>query len=164
MSGAALEPLDQISGGFQQVPASSQGSRGSSGRRTIQNSAARRETHLWPQIAARYFSMAVQQPPSPPRRSASPHDAAATTGSPCLKEVSKYNQPLATPTLPLQLSGKIPFCLKLSRCALQLEGSLWEKYEVHWMRCFLKCGAGSWFHFGADPRRSRAATARAWLS
>lgn len=26
MSGAALEPLDQISGGFQQVPASSQGS------------------------------------------------------------------------------------------------------------------------------------------
>lgn len=77
------------------------------------------------------------------------------TGSPRLKEVSKYRQPLSSPALPLQLSGKIPFCLKLSRCALQLEGSLWEKYEVSWMRHFLKCGATSWFHFAADPHRLR---------
>lgn len=74
------------------------------------------------------FSMTVQEPSSPPHCLASPHDAAAATGSSRLKEVSKYNQPLTSPpTLPLQLSGKIPFCLKLSRCALQLEGSLWEK-------------------------------------
>lgn len=52
---------------------------------------------------------------------------------------------------PLQLYGKIPFCLKSSRCASQLEGSLWEKHAVGWMGHFLRCRAVHWFHFAADP-------------
>lgn len=104
------------------------------------NSVARRKTHLWPQIAARYFSMLVQQPPSPPHRSASPHDAAATTGSPCLKEVSKYNQPLAYP-LPLSATfWENPFLPKIIQMCFtargefvgKIRGSLDEMFPEVW--------------------------------
>lgn len=75
------------------------------------------------------------------------------SASPCSR-VPMLFQMQAAPLLccpPLQLYGKIPFCLKSSRCALQLEGNLWEKHAVGWMGHFLRCRAACWFHFAADP-------------
>lgn len=90
----------------------------------------------------RRFSMPVQEPSLPLRLHclASPHDAAATTGSLRLKEVSKYNQTLAYPSPPPPTFWENPFLPKIIQMCFtargefvgKIRGSLDETFPEEW--------------------------------